>query len=244
MANKKIEELQEKIKAKKEEISKLETKKEGSKQELEDLTEAFTEAEWQAKLKIIDTEIAPLFREVKQKESEVNRGINQFVEELIPKIQDINNTFMTIESLNGKIRDTETKLSQNGNRVNLQKTFKLKYEEIANEIEVEEKNPKHFAIIKYINSNLALQEKMDKLLFQTRDNLSPSAFQIYSSIADQGKQKTLRIRESDLLKSPGISKTRIIEARDELAQCLEELKTNSLLTYEKRGDFYSIQVAR
>lgn len=244
MANKKIEELQERIKAKKKELSGFETKKEENKQELEHLTEALAEAEWQAKLRIIDTEIAPLFREVKQKENEVNRGINQFVEELIPKIQDINKSFITIESLNGKIKDIETRLSQNGDRVKLQKTFKLKHEEIADEIEVEEKKPKHFAIIKYINSNLALQEKMDKLLFQTRDNLSTSASQIYSSIADQGKQKTLRIRESDLLKSPGISKTRIIEARDELAQCLEELKTNSLLTYEKTGDFYNIQVAR
>ncbi len=244
MVNEKIEELQENIKTKREEISGFEEKKEASTQELEKLSEALKEAEWQAKMEIIDSEIAPIFREVKEKENEFTRGINQFVEEIIPKVQGLNQMFMTIESLKRKIKDIETRLLQDGDRVQLQKTFKLKYEEIANEIVVEEKNPKYLAIVKYINSNLGLQEKMDKLLFQTRDNLSAPAFQVYSAIVDRGKRKALRIRESDLLKSSGISATRIIEARDELARCIEELKTNSLLTYEKEGDFYSIQVAR
>lgn len=244
MVNEKIEELQENIKAKREEISGFEAKKEASTKKLEELSEALKKAEWQEKLEIIDTEIAPLFREVKEKENEITREINQFVEELRPRVQGLNKSFMKIESLKGKLKDIETGLLQDGDRAKLEKTFKLKYEEIANEIEVEEKNQKYLAIVKYINSNLGLQEKMDKLLFQTRDNLSPSAFQIYSSIADQGRRKALQIRESDLLKSSGISATRIIEARDELARCIEELKTNSLITYERAGDFYNIQVAR
>lgn len=244
MVNEKIEELQENIKTKREEISGFEAKKEASTKKLEELSEALKKAEWQAKLEIIDTEIAPLIRKIKEKENEFTRGINQFVEELIPKVQGLNQMFMTTESLKIKVKDIETKLLQDGDRVQLQNTFKLKYEEIANEVEVEEKNPKYLAIVKYINSNLGLQEEMDKLRFQTHDNLSPSAFQIYSSIADQGRRKTLRIRESDLLKSSGISATRIIEAREELARCIEELKTNSLLTYEKEGDLYNIQVAR
>ncbi|MCK4389591.1 MAG: hypothetical protein KAV83_05055 [Desulfobacterales bacterium] len=244
MENKKIEQLKDQVEAKREEISKLETTKEASKQELEDLTEALKQAEWQAKLDIIDTEIAPLFREVKEKENEFSRGINQFVEKLKPKMQDLNSIFMTIESLKGKMKDIETTLLHDGDRVKLQKTFKLKYDEIANEIEVEEKIPKYLAIIKYINSNLGLQEKMDKLFFRTRDNLSPSAFQIYSSVVDRGKQKPFRVRESDLLKFSQISETRIIDARDKLAQSLDELKNNSLITYERKGDFYNIQVAR
>ncbi|MFQ5887598.1 MAG: hypothetical protein ACE5HY_02755 [Candidatus Hydrothermarchaeales archaeon] len=219
-------------------------KKEASTQELEELSEALKEAQWQAKLKIIDTEIAPLFREVKEKENEVNRGTNQFVEELIPKVQDLNKMFMAIESLKGRIRDIEARLSQDGDRIELQKTFKLKYEEIANEIEVEEKPPNYFAIVKYINSNLGLQEKMHKLLFRTRDDLSPLAYEVYSFIEDRGKQKPLRVRESDLLRSSGISETRIIDARDKLARCLDELKNNSLIIYERKGDFYNIEVAR
>ena len=244
MSDSKVAELKKKVEAQKEEISKLEGEKEATTQKLEELNEALKEAEWQEKLRVIDTEIDPLFRKAKEKENEITREISQFVEELRPRLQGINEIFLTIEGLKGKLKEIEIRLLQNGDRVKLQKTFNLKYEEIAEEIGVEEKNPKYLAIVKYINSNLGLQEKMDKVLFQTRDNLSASAFEVYSVIADKGKHKPLRIRESDLLRFSRISETRIIEARDKLTQCLEEMKTNSLVTYERDGDFYNIQVAR
>lgn len=244
MSDKKAAELRKRVEVQKEDLSSLEAKKTEGTQKLKELNEALKEAEWQAKLEVIDTKIAPLFREVLEKESEIAREINQFIKELRPGVLGINEIFTTIQGLKGEIKDIESGLVQNGDRAKLEKTFKLKYEEIGKESEVEEKNGKYFAIVKYINSNLGLQEKMDKLPFQTRDNLSGPAFQVYSVVLDRGKQKPLRVRESDLLKLARISEKRIIDARDRLGQYLEELKTNSLITYERVGDSYNIQVAR
>lgn len=51
----------------------------------------------------------------------------------------------------------------------------------------------------------------------------------------------LKIRESDLIRLAKISSVRIIEARDELEKCLNELKECNLITYEKQGDRYIIR---
>jgi len=51
----------------------------------------------------------------------------------------------------------------------------------------------------------------------------------------------LKVREPDLIRVSGVPAVRIIEARDAVERCLNELKEQDLITYEKQGDRYVIR---
>ena len=51
----------------------------------------------------------------------------------------------------------------------------------------------------------------------------------------------LKVREADLIRLSKVPAVRIIEARDELEKCLNELKEHNLIAYQKEGDRYIIR---
>jgi len=51
----------------------------------------------------------------------------------------------------------------------------------------------------------------------------------------------LKVREPDLIRLSKVPAVRIIEARDELEKCLNELTEHNLITYEKKGERYFIR---
>ena len=51
----------------------------------------------------------------------------------------------------------------------------------------------------------------------------------------------LKVREPDLIRLSKVPSIRIIEARDELEKCVNELKEHDLITCEKQGERYIIR---
>ncbi len=51
----------------------------------------------------------------------------------------------------------------------------------------------------------------------------------------------LKVREPDLIRLSKVPAVRIIEARDELEKCVNELKEHNLITCEKQGERYIIR---
>jgi len=51
----------------------------------------------------------------------------------------------------------------------------------------------------------------------------------------------LKVREPDLIRLSKVPAVRIIDARDELEKCLNELTEHDFITYEKQGDRYFIR---
>lgn len=53
--------------------------------------------------------------------------------------------------------------------------------------------------------------------------------------------RLLKAREPELMKLAKMPGMRIIEARDKLEKCLNELREGNLIIYEKQGDKYLIR---
>lgn len=74
----------------------------------------------------------------------------------------------------------------------------------------------------------------------TQLTLSPYALNILEEVK-RHVGGLLKVRESDLIRLSKGPSIRIIEARDELEKCLNELKEHNLITYEKQCDKYIIR---
>lgn len=73
-----------------------------------------------------------------------------------------------------------------------------------------------------------------------RSALSPYARNILEELRRHAGG-LLKVREPDLIRLSKVPAVRIIEARDELEKCLNELTEHNLISYEKRGDRYTIR---
>lgn len=74
----------------------------------------------------------------------------------------------------------------------------------------------------------------------TQLTLSPYALNILEELK-RHVGGLLKVREPDLIRLSKVPAVRIIEARDELEKCVNELKERDLITCEKQGERYIIR---
>lgn len=243
----KVESLEAKAEEKKRELEtaerNLEVQIEARKKELEEAKKALEEARWEERLKRVEKEIGPFYREEKDKEDEINRQINKVFNNASRAVKKINLAFKGLKDLEKKISSLGKKLIQSSedDESRMREAIEFKKAEVTRELEIAELVKGGSSLVRAVNIAMGIQGEREEDLFGSGFNGLPLYAQnIYNEIK-MSRGRPVRARVNEWIRVARIPDPRIIKAREELKKNLEILSKKNLVEYEEEGDILTVR---